>query len=135
MWSELGAVLAEDWRRYRRRYLIEAFVVAAVVVGAVWFRRSWRPEGSSDRYVADFRGMMETFCKDESHLMKSRAETCRQWAAWGVDWELPRPDTAGLRICPYPWDTPASRRWSDQADVWDRAAARSARTAERYARW
>ena len=131
MWSELRTVLAEDWRRYRRRYLIEAFVFTAVVVGAAHVRRiANRPTDP----IFLLHIMLADFCEDESRLMKSRAETCREWAARGVAWEIQGAEAAALRICPYPWDTPASPSWSDQAAVWDRAAERSAKTAERYAR-
>jgi hypothetical protein len=129
MWSELGVGLAEDWRLHQRRYLVEAFVFTAVVVVTAYIHRRSSPPPQA-KFL--FHRIMADLCEDESRLMKSRTETCREWAARGVEWEVEGGVAEILRLCPYPDDPPAAHSWSEQAAVWERAAERSPRAAERH---
>jgi multisubunit Na+/H+ antiporter MnhB subunit len=83
---------------------------------------------------ANFHGMMARFCEDEAESMSRKAEACSARAHRGSQWDVPGKAAEDLKCCPYPSDVPRFGSWSEQAAVWERAAQRSMRAAERHSR-
>jgi len=61
-----------------------------------------------------------------------RSKACLARAMSGAPWDDPSEEAETLKCCPYPTDTPRYDSWAEQSAVWERAAQRGVRTAERY---
>jgi hypothetical protein len=81
--------------------------------------------------VANYESLVANLCLNESRSMAERAEECRRRAAGGAEWDLDDEVSEFLKICPYPSDGPG-HSWGEQAEIWDRAAERSHRAAQRH---
>ncbi len=85
--------------------------------------------------IGTYNEMMADFCESEAVLMMGRREACLTRAANGDPWEDTSESAETLKICPYPSDAPRYGSWREQAAVWERAARKARKAAERYAGW
>ncbi len=83
---------------------------------------------------AAYHGMMAVFCEYEAGMMTRKAEACRARSRRDTPWDEPGERSEDLRCWPYPGDVPKYGSWSEQAEVWDRAARRSLWAADRHSR-
>ena len=133
MRQSFWSYLSDDWRKNGRRYLIEGTILAVVVVGCVYAVRKPYVDPQVEAQ-AQFHRLMADLCFAESDFMDRRAADCRLWDQRGVSWDDESEEAENLKVCPYPWDTPRTESWADQAAVWERAATKGRKTAERHAR-
>ena len=83
---------------------------------------------------ANYHGLMANLCEYETALMRKRADACSVLAKSGAPWDDPGEEAEVLKCCPYSSDAPRYGSWSEQAAVWERAASRSTRCAQRHSR-
>jgi hypothetical protein len=116
--------------RFSLRRMMIAVGLVAVVLWPVhlWLYRPYYQN------KAGFHGLLADLAAAEAEIMTQRADQCLARSKSGTPWDDSSEEAEVLRICPYPSDGPRFGSWSEQRDVWQRAAARSRRAAQRHSR-
>jgi hypothetical protein len=116
--------------RFSLRRMMIAVVLVAVVLWPVHLWLYWPYYEAK----AKFHGLMAQLCEAEAKLMTERAEQCLARSTSGAPWDDASDEAEVLKICPYPSDGPRYGSWLEQSAVWQRAARKSARVAQRHSR-
>jgi hypothetical protein len=111
---------------------VKGVMLGVAIIGLAFSPVCCALRGLADRNPPDFPGVMANLCTKEAEQFESRAAACRARAKNGDPWEESGEEVENLKLCPLPSDKRRRDSWLEQAAIWERAAARARKAAQRY---